>query len=74
MDEIKKIESTPLTATEKRIIREILAIDEKSSALMLTMRNRFSQNLQKVKQGKRSTKAYHPSDVQAGGYFIDKKK
>lgn len=61
-------------AQERILVKEIIEIDQASSTIIESNKFNAEIKLQKIKDGKRSNKAYQPAGIQTEGYFVDQKK
>lgn len=65
---------TNLSMQEREIIEKIIEIDTSSKAAIEAKKKIVSKQLRKLKEGRRTTKAYQPETIQFEGFFIDSKK
>lgn len=63
-----------LSTVEKRTVEQIIKIDQQCTDIITMQKQQLSEKLSKIRDGKRTTKAYQPSIIQSEGYFIDNKK
>lgn len=58
----------------KPVIEEIIRLDDSTRELLGPQLARVKQQLQKIKKGKQTNKAYRSGPTQIDGFFIDQKK
>jgi hypothetical protein len=73
IDEINK-NYPELSMQEREIIEKIIEMDMSSRAEIETKKSLVWNQLRKLKEGKRTAKAYQPETIQFEGFFIDSKK
>lgn len=74
IDEMNASAAQTLDPQVKSLVKEILEVDESSRNIIESSKFKMETELQKIKDGKRSNKAYQPRAIQTEGYFVDQKK
>lgn len=58
----------------KPVLQKIIEVDQACREILETQKKTTASHIRKVVSGKKTVKAYEPTQIQADGYFIDHKK